>query len=126
MTPPAPIFKSIIANDEDPEAMIAFRVIDPDDEEEEQRRAQSRVSVQSYEATKGKTQEWAMWRSHTSETRTKFGMSRTSAPWTSNPNVHLKGVPDSTRIHDLIDVGFVVQVSQSDHCATTHELADGL
>ena len=65
-----------------------------------------------------------MWRTHSSETRTRFAMPRSASPWCAN--AELKGVPACARVRDLIDVGFGIQMCQSPPETTTKELAHGL
>lgn len=46
------------------------------------------------------------WHTRSAEVRHKLGLPQQSAPWSSRQGVALRGLPDSARQRDVLDVGF--------------------
>jgi hypothetical protein len=46
------------------------------------------------------------WTNHSSSERDRLGMSASSRPWTSRPDVSLRGVPDRARVRATVDIGW--------------------
>ena len=56
--------------------------------------------------------EYSTWRMHSKRVKHKHGLAENFRPWTSRPEVHLSGVPDSERQRDCIDTWLGAYMAQ--------------
>jgi len=66
--------------------------------------------------------EFAKWRVHSSDIRAKYGIPRDSRPWTKRAATKLKGVEQTPRQKDVLDVGFALRLQASPIDTTTAQL----
>ena len=52
--------------------------------------------------------QFSAWRVQSNTIRDKLGLASAAAPWTRMNGVHLRGVPRSERVTDLIDIAFAL------------------
>ena len=72
------------------------------------------------------SKDWRAWRTHSSTIRAASGIPKNAKPWTTRPAVALRGLPDSERVHDLLDTAFAMQQRINPAGSTTEELVRGL
>ena len=82
----------------------------------------AKATALNSEKQHARTLEFLKWEAHSSTTRSHHQIARASKPWTSRRHVQLKGVPDSARIRDVIDVGFAIRQKSNHHSVSTKDL----
>jgi hypothetical protein len=68
---------------------------------------------------------FAKWKAQSATLRDSLKMSGDAAPWTRAPTTKLRGLPQTPRVRDLVNVGFGARMKQNPNMSTL-ELKQGL
>ena len=70
--------------------------------------------------------QWPRWLQTSEAVRTKHNVPKATKPWTSKPNVQLRGVPGTPRVLDVLDTVWAIATQQAPRAASTGKIAQGL